>query len=348
MATDTQVIDLTKYKGMRFELSSSMVESVLSKENPVTLINEIQSFPNSPYLELFKEQNIHAIVIAGLYLRNELIGVLISAFIGNPIHLPGDAPALLKGLADQAAISITNASLFEQVRSGREHQKALSTRLVEIQETERRHIARELHDQVGQVLTGLQFMLESSKNEAGEAHASNIVEAQEIVSGLIEQIREMSLNLRPAMLDDIGLLPTLLWHFERYTKQTGIKISFSHNEITQRLSPDIETAVYRIVQEALTNIARYAQVPEAFIQLTLQENILGVDIIDHGLGFDANVEAAKWSTAGLVGMRERANMLGGYLVVKSDPNQGTQILVTIPLNHKPVERRNHVRNDISG
>ena len=174
---------------------------------------------------------------------------------------------LLKGLADQAAISITNASLFEQVRRGREHQKALSTRLVEIQETERRHIARELHDQIGQVLTGLQFMLESSKNQTGEAHVNKLSDAQETVSGLIEQIREMSLNLRPAMLDDIGLLPTLLWHFERYTKQTGIKVSFHHSGITQRLSPDVETAVYRIVQEALTNIARHAQVTEAFVQL---------------------------------------------------------------------------------
>jgi signal transduction histidine kinase len=215
---------------------------------------------------------------------------------------------------------------------------------VEIQETERRHIARELHDQIGQVLTGLQFMLESTKNQAGEEQSNRISEAQETVSGLIEQIREMSLNLRPSMLDDIGLLPTLTWHFERYTKQTGIKVSFSHNGITQRLLPDVETAVYRIVQEALTNIARYAQVPEAFVRLILHENTLGIEIVDHGIGFNPSFDISKASTAGLTGMRERANMLGGYLVVKSAPNQGTQILVMLPLDRKPVERRTRVRN----
>ena len=150
------------------------------------------------------------------------------------------------------------------------------------------------------------------------------------------------------MLDDIGLLPTLLWHFERYTKQTGIEVSFHHNGLTQRLLPDVETAVYRIVQEALTNIARYAKVTEAFVQLTLRENILGVEIIDHGVGFDTSVDVSKWSTAGLAGMRERANMLGGYLVVKSAPNKGTQILAMLPLDRKPVERRNRVRNNIIG
>ena len=255
---------------------------------------------------------------------------------------------LFKGLADQASISITNASLFEQVRRSREHQKELTTRLVEIQETERRHIARELHDQIGQVLTGLQFMLEASKNQSGETYKSELSEAQETVSGLIEQIREMSLDLRPAMLDDIGLLPTLLWHFERYTKQTGIRISFHHNGITKRLSPNVETAVYRIIQEALTNVARHAQVTEAFVHLTLRNNILGVEIIDHGVGFDLGVDTSKWSTAGMAGMRERANMLGGYLVVKSAQNTGTQILAMLSLDRKPVERRNRDRKVAAG
>ena len=304
--------------------------------------------PNLPYGDLFREQNIHTMGIAGLYRQHRLIGVLIPVYMGEPVDLPEDILALLKGLADQAAISITNASLFEQVRRGREYQRALTTRLVEIQETERRHIARELHDEIGQVLTGLQFMLESSKKQASEAQGNQLNEAQETVGGLIEQIREMSLNLRPAMLDDIGLLPTLLWHFERYTKQTGIEVSFNHNGLTERLSPEVETTVYRIIQEALTNIARYAQVTKASVQLNLREKILGVEITDHGKGFDSNVDASKWSTAGLAGMRERANMLGGYLVVKSAPGKGTEILAMLPVDHQPVERRDHARNHSIG
>jgi signal transduction histidine kinase len=161
---------------------------------------------------------------------------------------------------------------------------------------------------------------------------------------LIEQIREMSLNLRPSMLDDIGLIPTLQWHFERYTKQTGIKVTFNQNGITQRFLPDVETAVYRIVQEALTNVARYAQVTEVNVQLAHQDNTLGVVIVDHGVGFDPTFDIRKAATAGLNGMRERANMLGGYMVVKSAPKEGTKILVMLPLESKPVERRNRVRD----
>jgi signal transduction histidine kinase len=114
------------------------------------------------------------------------------------------------------------------------------------------------------------------------------------------------------------------------------------------LSPNVETAVYRIIQEALTNIARHAQVTEAFVHLTLRNNILGVEIIDHGVGFDQSVDTSKWSTAGMAGMRERANMLGGYLVVKSAQDTGTQILAMLSLDRQPVERRNRDRNVATG
>lgn len=348
MMAKTPLTQLKKFNGVRFEISGNTLASFLSEKDPVTLVNDIQNSPSLPYPELFRELNIHTVGIAGLYRQQDLIGFLVSIYTGDPVHLPEDTMMLFKGLADQAAISITNASLFEQVRRSREHQKSLTTRLVEIQETERRHIARELHDQIGQVLTGLQFMLEASKNQTGETYKNDLNEAQETVSGLIEQIREMSLKLRPAMLDDIGLLPTLLWHFERYTKQTGILVSFHHNGITKRLSPSVETAVYRIIQEALTNIARYAQVNEALVRLTLQNNILGVEIIDHGVGFDPMTDITKWSTAGLAGMRERANMLGGYLVVKSAPNSGTQIQAMLSLDRQPVERRTRARNPATG
>ncbi len=150
------------------------------------------------------------------------------------------------------------------------------------------------------------------------------------------------------MLDDIGLLPTLTWHFERYTKQTGIKVIFNHIGIAQRLPSNVETTVYRIVQEGLTNIARYAQVNEAFVYLVLRENILGIEIIDKGVGFAPGFDISKACSVGLAGMRERANLLGGYMVVRSAPNKGTQVKVMLPLDRKPVERRNRDRNLVIG
>jgi PAS domain S-box-containing protein len=347
-AARTQSADLQKYRGRLYGFPEKMLEPLLSESLPVKIVKDILGNPDLPYLDLIKKQNIHTVGIAGMYRQHDLIGVVISIFVGDPLDLPEDTPVLFKGLADQATTALTNASLFEQVRKGRESQRALTTRLVEIQETERRHIARELHDEIGQVLTGLQFMLESSKNQAGPVLLNKLCEAQVTVSGLIEQIREMSLNLRPSILDDLGLLPTLLWHFERYTKQTGIKVVFTHNEINDRLLPEVETAVYRIVQEALTNIARHARVTEASVQLVLQEETLGVAIVDHGAGFDQRVDIARVATAGLTGMRERANMLGGYLLVKSGKEEGTQILAMLPLQHKPVERRTRDRKPAAG
>lgn len=348
MALDTQVMALEKYEDLSTELHKSALESILAEENSVALIDNIQTFPQLTCLELFKEKGIHTIGIAGLYRQHDLIGILILIYFGAKTYQLEDTRILLKALADQAAASITNANLFEQVRDGRERQKALASKLVEIQESERQHIARELHDQVGQVLTGLQFMLESAKNQTSNAYVNKISEAQETVSSLIEQIREMSLNLRPMMLDDFGLLPTLLWHFERYTQQTGIKVLFENHELTERLSPNIETTVYRIVQEALTNVARYAKVAEVSVQLTPQENTLEIEIVDHGIGFDSYVNPSKRSAVGLAGMCERANILGGYAEVRSVPGAGTQIIAVLPLDGQPINRRNRVRSNHIG
>ena len=137
-------------------------------------------------------------------------------------------------------------------------------------------------------LTGLQFMLESFKNKVNDPLKPQLGEIQKYVGEIIAQVREMSLNLRPSMLDDIGLLPTLKWHFERFTNQTGIKVIFKSDELMARFPAEVETTTFRIVQEALTNVARYAQVEDVFVGLALQENKLWVEVLDKGKGFDAS------------------------------------------------------------
>jgi len=277
-----------------------------------------------------------------------VIGVLICGSVGSDRTYSRDELELLKGLADHVTVAITNASMFEQVRKGRERQRKLAKGLVDVQETERRRMAMELHDQLGQALTGLQFMLETSKNKVSDAQKTQLEHIQKYVSDIIMQVREMSLNLRPSMLDDLGLLPTLRWHFERYTNQTGINVDFQSDEFPFRLSTEIETTIYRIIQEALTNVARYAQVKKVFVGLAFQDNTIWVEVLDQGRGFDASVILDK-PTTGLGGMRERADLAGGYLAVNSYINQGTQILATLPLTNKPLERRKNDRdNRLSG
>ena len=330
-----------------FEVPKEMFQSILSRENPVVVIRDILDESALPYVERLIKADVRTIAIAALFPGNDLARALISTFTRQPRDLPEDEIALLKGLADQASSAIENAELFEQVRAGRERQRNLAKSLVDIQETERRHIAKELHDHLGQLLTGLQFMLERTKSQASGQQRANLEEIQSSVTDIIGQVREMSLNLRPSMLDDMGLIPTLLWHIDRYTKQTQIRVNFRYDEIPQRLPSEIEMAAYRIIQEALTNVARYARVHEVFVGMVLQEKTLWVEVLDEGKGFDLS-KGVNGLSSGIGGMRERASLLGGYLVVESFINQGTQIVAALPITGQPLERRRYDRNRSSG
>ncbi len=246
---------------------------------------------------------------------------------------------LLQLFASQAAVAIEHAQLFEQLRGGRERLQHLSHRLVEVQEAQRRHIARELHDEVGQLLTGLKLTLHTNVRAPTGPTKARLQRAQALVTDLMARVREMSLNLRPAMLDDLGLLPTLLWHFERYTAQTGVRVTFKHRGLKARRFPTvIETEVFRIVQEALTNVARHSAVREATVRLWADHDRLSAQIEDEGTGFDAEAVMAKGRTIGLVGMRERAGLLGGSLNVESSPGTGTRVTAEIPMEGW-IERR---------
>lgn len=205
----------------------------------------------------------------------------------------------------------------------------LSERLVQVQEAERRDLARELHDQVGQMLTGLKLTLEAisrGRVTGPEAAAS----ALELVESLMSQIREISLDLRPSILDDLGLVPALLWHVDRYTAQTGVTVTFSHAGLDDRLPGDIETAAFRIVQEALTNVARHAAVKEAAVWVRQDRGELCVIVEDAGQGFDADALSGGRSS-GMTGMRERAALLGGALSVHTSPGGGTQVTAVFPV-----------------
>ena len=338
MAAYSNVPALQTYEGISFEIPSDMIKSMLARENPVKVIPDLKAYPDLPHADLARKHNIKTLVIAGLFRRDQLIGALISIFTQNQEIISVDDINLLRGLADQASNALGNAELFEQVRLGRERQRMLAKSLVDIQEAERRHVAKELHDQLGQSLTGIQFMLENVKNQAMGKVGSQLEEIQESVREAIEQVREISLNLRPSMLDDLGLLPTLQWHFSRYTSQTGIQVNFHFDKVNERLPKEIETAVYRIIQEALTNVAHHAQVKDVFVGLVVHENTLWFEILDKGKGFDAS-ENLDRPSSGLGGMRERASMVGGFLFIETVINQGTQVVASLPLTDKPLERR---------
>jgi two-component system, NarL family, sensor histidine kinase UhpB len=216
-------------------------------------------------------------------------------------------------------------------RRAEEELRALSRRLVDVQETERRTIARELHDEIGQTLTVLKLMLSQIVRSSAPEAKRLVGEAQTVTTSLIQQVRELSLNLRPSMLDDLGLLPTLLWQTERFYNQTQVKVNFKHRGLNRQFSQDINTAVYRIIQEALTNVARYSKADEVSVDIDAGDEAIQLEISDKGCGFDSASLSAKAST-GLSGMRERADLLGGKLSLLTAPGKGTRITVRLPTN----------------
>ncbi len=210
--------------------------------------------------------------------------------------------------------------------------RELSRRLLNVQEQERRHLARELHDEIGQYLTALSLNLEAMANAGASETASGLKRAQDLVRDLSSQVRDLSLRLRPTMLDDLGLLPALLWLVDPAATRTRLRINFEHSGLGRRLGTSVETAAYRIVQEALTNVARHAGVEEATVRAWLEEGILHLAIQDQGRGFRVDDHSGRRCSAGLSGMKERAALLHGHLNVESSPGSGTRVTAALPLS----------------
>ena len=244
---------------------------------------------------------------------------------------------LLQLVADRVAPAIDRARLYEELRAGGRRLEVLSSRLVQLQEAERRGLARELHDEIGQSLTGLKLMIERGvrARHAGDQRGlgpvqDDIDEALTLVNDLMTRVRDLSMNLRPAMLDDLGLLPALFWHLERYSTQTGVRVDFRHSGLDRRLPPQVETAAFRIVQEALTNVARHAAALEARVRIRVERRVLHLRIEDDGRGFDPE-RAMSGPSSGLTGMRERARLLKGRLSIETSPGSGTRLAADLPL-----------------
>jgi PAS domain S-box-containing protein len=222
-----------------------------------------------------------------------------------------------------------------QLRKARGRLQALSTRLVQLQEEERQSLARELHDEVGQLLTGLRLMIERESDcSAGQRRR----EMLKIVKELINRVRDLSMNLRPPMLDDLGLLPTLLWQIERFENQTGMTVDFRHANIDRRFAPETELTAFRIIQEGLTNVARHADVRHAKIVVWANLKSVQVNLEDEGSGFDVKAVLGEHSS-GLSGMAERSRLLGGRFGIDSAPNRGTRISVELPAKARAGDKR---------
>jgi PAS domain S-box-containing protein len=209
--------------------------------------------------------------------------------------------------------------------------RAASRRIVEAQEAERRNLARELHDEVGQCLTGLNMVLArgargAKKKESRQAFAN----AQRVVVDLLQRVRQMSVDLRPHVLDNLGLVPALKWHIQTYSRQTKIKVDLRTRGVNDnKVSPRTKLTIFRVVQEALTNVARHAHVRSAHVMLKSTPDELLAEVSDRGVGFE--VDSVSGEGSGLANMRERVLLSGGKFNLASKPHHGTTLKIRLPL-----------------
>lgn len=303
------------------------VQEMLKQNQPIIIPNTAL---DSRWQRLTTAEAARCWLGVPLLVQDQIIGLLNLNKKEVDTYTKRDAELAL-AFASHGAIAIKNAQLFEQVRAGRERLQNLSAQLVEVQESERRHIARELHDEIGQVLTGLKLLLEMSMASSAQLTESRLKQALTLVDELTARVQEMSLNLRPSMLDDLGVVPTLAWHFQRYSAQTDIEVIFKYIGSERRFPPNIETAIYRITQEALTNVARYAKVKEVIVTLWAEQNNLRLQVVDQGVGFNVKSALSTNASNGLTGMIERAALLGGQLTIESTKGVGTSLIIDFPL-----------------
>ncbi|MBI2496889.1 MAG: response regulator [Opitutae bacterium] len=224
-----------------------------------------------------------------------------------------------------------NRSLEAQVQARTGELQALSMKLLRVQEDERRAIARDLHDHLGQLLTGLRFQLEAAHHAAPPALQTVLVEALATSDEVLRHLREMTQQLRPRALDDLGLAPALEWHASTFQRQTGIAVALDMSLPPARLPGELETAVFRVVQEALTNVARHSGAKTAAVTLTHGGGRLIAEVTDRGRGFDAEARLAARDSVGLAGLRERVALVGGQFGIFSRVGQGTQLHAEFPL-----------------
>ena len=224
-----------------------------------------------------------------------------------------------------------------KLKASRRRLQALSRRLVEVQETERRRLARELHDEIGQALTVIEMNVQSLLASPGtDALAPRLKQSLEVVERVQEQVHDLSLNLRPSMLDDLGLEPALRWCTERQAALAGLQAEVRADPLEQRLDPMIETECFRVAQEALTNVVKHARARTVTVELTKndEDGQLHLSVRDDGVGFDvANLreQAVRGASLGLLSMEERATLAGGGLECDSIPGQGTEVHAWFPL-----------------
>ena len=266
-----------------------------------------------------------------LSISGRLIGRL-NLLTKQKSDLSPDRIPIIESYANMAAVVIQNTWLFQEIEASNRQLHALSQRLMQAQEEERLHLSRELHDESGQLLSALAVQLGLLNREVGNQDAveQRIMELKRIAEDIQYNLHQIAVNLRPASLDHLGLVTALHQYIKDFNRQHEIKVAFEVVGLQDRRLPeDVETAVFRIVQESLTNVVLHASATRADVLVNILENKIISIVEDDGVGFSPTSQIVE-DHLGLFGMHERMEMLGGQLTIESSPGRGTAVNIEVP------------------
>ncbi len=321
----------------RFPIEDFPLVAKMRKSGQPILILDTQK--ESDWILVNGQEWCRSFLAVPLLAENQVIGFL-NLFTDQPGFFTTGMQNRLVAFASHAAVAIQNAWLFEQVRASGDRLQSLSHRLVEIQENERLYISRELHDEVGQMLTSIMLDLHTLEMNAWQSDIvlKKVAEMEGTLNAASKSLHKVAMALRPASLDHLGLVPALRQHVESIGEKYGLRASFRSGKIQERLPANMETELYRIVQEALTNVVRHAHASQVDVILTVRADKLILIVEDDGDGFSAE-KVPEAGHLGLLGIRERAEMIGGKLVIESNLGKGTTVMVEVNYVSSNIDRR---------
>jgi signal transduction histidine kinase len=309
-------------------LSKAQIAATAIRERRA-VVCDVNRYPTPAIRALYQNQgfrHLTAVPVAG---REEILGVLQLASRQEPL-LTAEEVALIQAIGGLVGVALENAALRERMTAQQDRLRALAGGILQAREEEARRIAHELHDEAGQLLASVHIALDNLIRQVPE-WTGTIQELHRLLDRVEEQLRRLSRELRPTILDDLGLAPALEWLAQGLAQRTGLAVTVDVR--VERLPSVIETGLYRIIQEALTNATRHARARSMTVEVWEDGPMILAVVRDDGEGFDVEAALARRGERGLglIGMRERVEALGGQFTIRSSPGNGTEVSVTIPL-----------------
>ncbi len=307
----------------------------VAETGEVQMTDDMTSDPRTLRPESAIEDNLRAFISVPLRAEGKILGTLNIASRNGHKFSPGEV-RLLEGIGRQIAAAVENARLYQKVRENKVRQELLQETF-SIQEEERRRIARELHDETSQVLATLSTNLEVAMGmlPSGTDEVRKVLKkTQALSTNILEETHKLIYQLRPTLLDDLGLVPATRWLIDSTLNDAGINVDFKLLGRERRLATKIETVIFRVVQEIVANITRHARAKNVEVRLFFRRGTMGVRIIDDGRGFDvteALTSKERPRGLGLLGMQERVELINGTFHIVSHPGGGgTTVEIEIP------------------